>query len=130
MGRRQFTRRCKAMSTCYMKHKRLESFIGQAALKIRRIPWALKSGQEREKYRNKTDTWVKSHADKCLVLYCERGLRKPSTWLCPIPPSEASFSAMTPACEHVFVHLLASVTLSETFTDKETQEAPQVLAFV
>jgi hypothetical protein len=28
------------------------------------------------------------------------------------------------------VHLLASVTLSETFTDKETQEAPQVLAFV
>ena len=42
---------------------------------------------------------------------------KATTWLCAIPTSEASFSTMTLACDHVFVHLLASVVLSDTLMD-------------
>lgn len=42
---------------------------------------------------------------------------KATTWLCAIPTSEASFPTMTLPCDHVFVHLLASVVLSDTLMD-------------
>lgn len=74
-----------------------ESFTGQEAFRIRRIPWEFQSGQKRKKYRKEMHTCGKiTDREKRTALHLWRVREKPHAAApAPLEHHAASFFAVT-----------------------------------